>query len=429
MRAAELVIVTSRRKLLGDTGALFLVQVANYVVPLLTLPLLLRALGVEKFGLLAFSQAFVQYFVLLCDYGFNLSASRDIAKIRDDRRKVAVSIISVQLARVGLSAIAVVIVVAVIVALPHFFQDRDVYFAALLAILATLSFPQWFFQGLGSLRLFAVAQLVARVTSLVLLILTVHGPEDIEIALAVQYAPLIVLGLLTVPYVWRRNKLVVVSPRISDIRDALRRGWHTFLSTASVSLYTVSNVFVLGLLASDVVVGYYSLAERLVRAASGLITPFVQVAYPHVARVAIGSRVEALRLLSKLTALLVTIGLISGLLLFAAAEPVVLIIGGSSYRPSAAILQIMAIIPVAIALNTTWGTLAMLNFEMDASLSRILLAGGLVNLGLLLVLTPALFAIGAAVAVSLTELAIAAVMAVMLYRNGVLPGMPRRSRP
>ena len=72
------------KKLASNIASLFTVQAANYLIPLLTLPYLVRILGPREFGLIAFAQAFSQYFVILTDYGFNLSATREVAIHRAD---------------------------------------------------------------------------------------------------------------------------------------------------------------------------------------------------------------------------------------------------------------------------------------------------------------------------------------------------------
>jgi PST family polysaccharide transporter len=46
---------------------------------------LVRVLEPEKFGLIAFSQVFVGYFMILTDYGFNLSATRDTSINRENK--------------------------------------------------------------------------------------------------------------------------------------------------------------------------------------------------------------------------------------------------------------------------------------------------------------------------------------------------------
>jgi len=55
----------------------------KYLLPLLTLP------RPDEFGLIIFVQAFLQYFVVFTDYGFNLSVTRGISVHRDDIQRVS----------------------------------------------------------------------------------------------------------------------------------------------------------------------------------------------------------------------------------------------------------------------------------------------------------------------------------------------------
>src|SRR5580658_4032705 len=78
-----------RRPLLGNALSLYAVQGLNYLVPLLLVPYLLRTLGPNGYGAIVFAQALMGYAVLVTDYGFNLTAARDISIVRDDARAVA----------------------------------------------------------------------------------------------------------------------------------------------------------------------------------------------------------------------------------------------------------------------------------------------------------------------------------------------------
>ena len=77
-------VTTTRRKLLGNMFWLYSLQGLNYFIPFAVLPYLVRVLGVERYGLVSFAQAFAQYFVILTDYGFNLFATKQIARLRSD---------------------------------------------------------------------------------------------------------------------------------------------------------------------------------------------------------------------------------------------------------------------------------------------------------------------------------------------------------
>lgn len=66
-------------KLLYNFLFLSIIQIVEMFVPLIIFRILIDVVGVEKFGLLNLVIAFVVYFQILIDYGFNNSATRQIS--------------------------------------------------------------------------------------------------------------------------------------------------------------------------------------------------------------------------------------------------------------------------------------------------------------------------------------------------------------
>ncbi|NNG27427.1 MAG: oligosaccharide flippase family protein, partial [Ignavibacteriaceae bacterium] len=67
------------KKIIHNFTSLSVLQAANYLFPLIILPYVVRVLGPEKYGLVQFAAALNIYFLIICDYGFNLSGTRAVS--------------------------------------------------------------------------------------------------------------------------------------------------------------------------------------------------------------------------------------------------------------------------------------------------------------------------------------------------------------
>jgi len=118
-RIEKILLNPTRKTLLENFLSLSFLQVANYILPLVTLPYLIRVLGPEKFGLIAFAQAFIGYFQILTNYGFNLSATREISINREDKDKVSEIFSSVMIIKIFLFIFSLLIILFIV-----FFFDK-----------------------------------------------------------------------------------------------------------------------------------------------------------------------------------------------------------------------------------------------------------------------------------------------------------------
>ncbi|MBE9609112.1 flippase [Chitinilyticum piscinae] len=368
--------------------ALYLIQGLNYLVSFVTFPFLARTLGADGFGVMNYAFAAIQYGVLVTDFGFNLSAVRDLAQVRDDRDAAARVFWKVTWAKTLLMLASSLVLLVLTFALGSWREHWGVFAASQLYILSSVLFPIWYFQGYEKMQLASGMMVVARAATLGFLLVFVDGPEDVVLAVLLQATPQVLAGLFwcvsgwgVAPPPWLR-----VSPR--ELYQALRASWPFFLSAISTSLYTTSTAVLLGFFAAPAQVGLFAAANKLVYIAQGLIGPLVQATYPRIAQLVAHDQPAALALIRRAwrlqggAGLAMTLGLI-------VCTPLLIWVLGSSYAQADAVMILLAPVILLGALSYVYGQQTLLVFGHERYFSRVLVLAGLLNVALmLLVLAP-----------------------------------------
>jgi PST family polysaccharide transporter len=410
----------ARSKLRENIVSLFALQGANYILPLIVVPYLVRVLGPRDYGRIAFSQAFIAYFIILVDYGFELSATQRIAALRERGEPIARYVVSVMTVKVALAVAGFLFVLAAIAAVPAFFDYRELFIVSYLNVVGTVVFPIWLYRGVQAMKIMSLVTILARAATVVGIFIFVHSPDDTNIANFIQSCGFLAAGIPALIIAPRLATLGFYWPRLHDLTETLVDGWHAFLSTSALTLYTTSNVFILGLFASPVAVGYYAAASKLITAASGLVSPVSQAVYPHIASLAAQSQKRALAFIGRLFWVQETITCLLSLAIFALAGVLVQVILGPKYQACVVLLRIMALVPFVTGAANIFGIQTMLAMGMKQAYSRIIVGAGVLNIAMLVPLILLAGPVGVAISVMLVELAAAAAMAVYLARRGLL---------
>lgn len=410
---------TGRRKLISNIFALYILQGLNYIIPLAVLPYLVRTLGMERYGLVALSQSFAQYFILFSDYGFNYSATRSIAKQRDDSIAVSGLFCTIILIKLVLAGLGFAILIAIIGLVRPFQANSAFFFVAYLAVIGNVLFPVWYYQGIEQMRYISIIIGISRFIGAIALFVFVHHPQDALLSLTIQSVTPIVGGVAGLWVIFHKFKVRFVWPAPAQLKSALMEGWHLFVSTAAISLYTNTNVFLVGLLAGNLQAGYFSAAEKLLRGMQGLITPITQAIFPHINSLAAKSRDNALQFTARILRWMSAFSLTASLLVFVYAKPLVTICFGHLATESVPIVRWIAFLPFLIVVSNVLGVQIMVSFGLDKQFSRILIFAGLFNLALAIPLIKMFAARGAGASVLVTEFLVTVLMVVVLRHYNI----------
>jgi O-antigen/teichoic acid export membrane protein len=408
-------------KLRKNIAALSILQLLNYALPIVVVPYLVRILGPAHYGLLLFAQATVNYANSVTDYGFNLSGTRLIARHRGDSDTLSRIFWSTLAAKSLLMVCTLLVLLLLVAIVPVFRANAALLMACFGLVVGNVLFPLWFFQGMEEMRSITIAQSIARLSVIPLVFAFVTNQTHVVRAAAIQSGTTILAGFIGIPLLRRVSTLKWYRPRWSDVMYSFRDGWHVFMSTAAIFIYTSTNTLVLGFMSGDVQVGFFGAADKLIKASQGVLLPLTQALYPHLNSLAMRSKEAALALIKKSLVWIVLISLVMSLVFLAGASPLCHLVLGRKFDGSIVPLRWMALLPVLIGLSNVFGVQTMLTFGMNKEFNRIVTGSAVLNLLLTFPLARLWGAKGAAIAILLTEIVVTGAMFLKVRSIGMLP--------
>lgn len=408
------------KRILENMISLTGLQFASYILPLITLPYLTLVLGPEKFGLTQYAISLITYFQFFTDYGFNLSATRDLAICRDDNQKISQIFSSVMFIKLCLCILSFIILLLIVMFIPKFNEDSYVYILTFGMVIGYMLFPTWLFQGLEYMRYTSILNIIGKIVFTVLIFIFIHDTTDYMLVPLINSLGYILVGILGIYIALTKFNIKITIPSIRDIKYHLREGWYVFISTIAINMYTTTNTFLLGLLTNNTLVGYYSIAEKIILAVNGLLNPISQALYPFISRtVKTDDKTRSIEFIRKITKIMTLVGIVLSAGLFIFAKPIILLLFGQSYVNSVIILQIISIVPLAVSLSTVFGVETMLTFNYKKAFTSIVMIGGIIDIVLGIILITLMKEIGIAISFATTEIFITIAMFIFLQRKGI----------
>lgn len=407
------------QRVLSNFFSLSVLQFVNYLAPLITLPYLFRVLGDSRYGLVEFARAITVYFLTLTDYGFSLSATREISVHRDDPRKISEVFSAVMILKLLLVLLSLLCLFLLVAAIPKLRAEWPVYVLSFGHVVGQWLFPVWLFQGLERMKHMTVLSVVGKALVIASIFIFIHEPADYLYVPLLQSGGNFVVGLAGLVVALRDFPVRFRIPGADALVREFRNGWYLFISKMATTLYTTSNVVILGLFADTAFVGYYAAGDKLVRAVQGLQLPLSQAIFPHIGRLASQSKEAALRFTARVTRLLSAATLVMSLGLLVGAPYIARAALGEQSQAAVPVIRILAFLPFIIGLSNMFGVQVMVNFGLNRALTRILLLAGVFNIIVALALVAPLRHIGVSIAALLTETLVTTAMFVSLRKRGL----------
>ena len=322
--------------------SLSVLQLVALGTPLLTMPLVIRIAGLEKFGVIGMAMALVAWFELLTDYGFDLSATRQVSVNRSDSASLQRIFSSVTTIRLITSTGGLVMLIGLTSAIPVLREHRWIYLITYGRVFGKSLFPIWFYQGMEEMRFITVFQAGSRICFAALTFLLFRKPEDLALVPGLQSLGMIVPAAVALYHVKRKFGIRFIWPGAQAMKESLQDGFHIFLSRVYVNMYHSFNTLILGFMSGYTAVGQYVMSAKVIEACSMIFIPANNALFPHLSRLwkedPGGFSVLTNRLqkgfLTAGTILAVTVLLLNG--------PIIILLNGSFEADAIRLLNILA---------------------------------------------------------------------------------------
>ncbi len=401
--------------LLENFFSLSFLQATNCILSFITLPYLARVLGVGAYGLILFAQVFAQYFIVITDYGFSLSAARDVSVHRNDRAKAS-EIFSVVFTGQFLLMLASLLVFSSVVFLvPKFRVDWPIYLLSFGVLIGNTLFPTWFFYGIERMDYMALRNLIIKAVFAISIFVFVKHRSDYIYVPLINSLGYIVVGIFSLIEMRFRVGVRYSLPKYNAVRKCFRSATPVFIAVAANNINFFSSTFFLGIFTNTVVVGYYAAAEKIIMAIGQVMNTVFNAAYPHISKTIQESREVGLGMIRKISRLTLPVFFSFFILFLIFAPQIVGLILGMDFKESVPIEMILSGLLLIIPIEHIIVVLALIPLKLDNNFAKIYFILGVINV-LLLTLLVGVLKLGG-VAVAFSTVATQALLAAMMYRE------------
>lgn len=267
-------------KLFQNGMWLFILQIFNTVVPLLTLPYITRVLGTSNYGVFSLSLNWVTYFQVIVEYGFGFTGARKVSIEGDDNlqslysRIISARLLLLAVSYLGMNVLAYVTHVGV-----QQFVSMNILFLVIIGVAFQLT---WLFQGKQDMKLITIINAVSRLISVILVFLVVKTEAHLYLYCFCYSVTFIFSAVLGLALSRKKYGLKVRLCKFKEAIDEIKDGWYLFISQAMSKIFSSVGVTVLGTVAVSSIVGIYSAIYKIPYIMILFFSPVSQALYPHI---------------------------------------------------------------------------------------------------------------------------------------------------
>lgn len=379
-------------------------QVTAVILPLITMPYVARRLGVQGVGINSYTNANMQYFILLGSLGVSTYATKHIATVREKTDKLRKNFWEIFLIQFIGCFIAYLVFILL-------FGSRSglgyYYFLQGFFILGTAFDISWYFLGVENFKNASIRNFMVKIISVILIFVFVKSSDDLGKYIFINSFTTFLGQIIMWAYVDREVLKFKALKKINIFRH-IRPVLVLFIPQMATQVYMVLDKTMTGKLANTIQVGYYDQSQKIIRVLLAVVTSLGTVMLPRIANLHSKDAHDEIKIyLRKAFAVISFLVIPISFGIMGVSERFIPLFFGEEYMSVIPLTVVSAMMIIIIGLGNVFGTQYMLATGKNSQYTISVCIGAAVNFSLNLILIPKFYALGAVIATLTAEFSIA----------------------
>ena len=391
-------IKLKKNRVFRNTVMLMIFYIAKMVFPFITLPYLTRIFTTEVYGSVAYVKTVMSYMQIIVDFGFIISAVKDIVKVRQNKNKMEYVLGDTIFARVIMGIVGLIILLILIIFLPILRSNILYTILSYVVVLESIFLMDFLFRGLEIMHVITIRFILMKTISTILTFILVKNDGNMLLIPILD----ILSSFIAIVLVMIQLKKLKIKPKFSGLKKALitiKDSGIYFISNAAATSFNALSTIIIGLQMGATDVAYWSVCMQVIGSITACYTPIADGLYPEMIKT------KNINLIKKTIKIIMPIVTLGCFLSYFLSGFILKILGGENYLVAIPVFRLL--IPTLffcfLAVILGWSTLGVIEKSKEVTFSTI--ASILINLLLLVILifTNSFTLINIAIVRSMTE--------------------------
>lgn len=354
------------KNIVNNTIMLMIFNIAKIVFSFITLPYLTRILTTDSYGTVAYVKTVMSYMQIFVDFGFVLSATKDIVKNKENKNKLEFVIGDTMIARIILGLIGFFVVLILSLALPILKENLLFTMLSYVAVFESIFLMDFLFRGLEKMHVITIRFIVMKLISTALTFVLIKNDSNLLLIPILDILSSSI-AILLVFFEIKKLKLKMHFSGIKNAITSIKKSFIYFISNVASTSFNALSTIIIGIYVSPTDVAYWSVCMQIIGSIQACYSPISDGIYPEMIR---SKNISIIKKVLKIFLPIIGLGCIATYFL---AKPVLLVLGGEKYLPAVPVLQLLIpnLFVGFLSIIFGWPTLGAIGKEKETTISTV----------------------------------------------------------